>query len=157
MKAPGFRRYLQVILRQQLRPIAFARVSLINVGKQLVVPYRRCARAMARIASGVGCIIEKNAAAAIDLQVDEAGRKHRSGRHNFGWPVIPHSRSRGAMRLNASHAAIKMTRIIVPSVSIENAVSRNCQLGSFGRVRLVAGPSPHFPHWPVGRPDQSAG
>src|SRR6267142_7209274 len=37
----------------------------------------------------IGCwvIIEKNAAATIDLQVDEAWRKHRPGRHNFGWPV----------------------------------------------------------------------
>jgi hypothetical protein len=32
-------------------------------------------------------IIEKNAAATVDLRVDEARRKHRPGRHNFGWQV----------------------------------------------------------------------
>jgi hypothetical protein len=32
-------------------------------------------------------IIEKNAAATVDLQVDEPGRKHRPERHDLGGPV----------------------------------------------------------------------
>jgi hypothetical protein len=75
-------------------------------------------------------IIEKNAAATVDLQVDEAGRKHRAGRHNFGWPVI---RTLITRRDALNHPTIDQDdRIIVPSISIENTVGRNCQLGSSG-------------------------
>jgi hypothetical protein len=73
-------------------------------------------------------IIEKNAAATVDLQVDEAGRKHCPGRHKFGWPV---TRSLITRRDTLNHPTIDHDdRIIVPSISVENAVSRNCQLGS---------------------------
>src|SRR6266478_8771945 len=73
-------------------------------------------------------IIEKNAAAAVDLQVDEAGRKHRSGRHSFGRPV---TRALITRRDALNHPTIEQDdRIIVPSISIENTVSRNCQPGS---------------------------
>src|SRR5258707_1423947 len=75
-------------------------------------------------------IIEKNAAAAVDLQVDEAGRKHRPGRHDFGWPV---SHTLIARRDALNHPAIDQDdRIMVPSISIENTVSRNCRLGCWG-------------------------
>jgi hypothetical protein len=75
-------------------------------------------------------IIEKKAAATIDLQVDEAGRQHRPGRHNFGWPVI---RTLITRRDALNHPTIDQDdRIVVPSISIENRVSRNCQLGSSG-------------------------
>jgi len=75
-------------------------------------------------------IIEENAAATVDLQVDEAGRKHRPGRHNFGWPVI---RTLITRRDALNHPTIdRDDRIIVPSISIENTVSRNCQLRSAG-------------------------
>jgi hypothetical protein len=72
-------------------------------------------------------IIEKNAATTVDLQVDEAGRKDRPGRHDFGWPV-----TRTLTRSDAlNHPTIDQDdRPIVPSISIENTVSRNCQLGS---------------------------
>src|ERR1700682_6042748 len=73
-------------------------------------------------------IVEKNAAATVDLQVDEARRKHRPGRHNFGWPVI---RTLITRRDALNHPTIDQDdRIIVPSISIKNPVSRNCQLGS---------------------------
>jgi hypothetical protein len=66
-------------------------------------------------------IIEENAAATIDLQVDEAGRKHRSGRHNFGWPA---TRILVTRRDALNHPPIDQDdRIIVPSISIENTVS----------------------------------
>jgi hypothetical protein len=66
-------------------------------------------------------IIEKNAAAPVDLQVDEAGRKHRPGRHEFDRPVI---RTLITRRDTLNHPTIDHDdRIIVPSISIENAVS----------------------------------
>src|ERR1700676_1277597 len=72
-------------------------------------------------------IIEKNAAATVDLKIDEAGRKHRPGRHNFGCPV---TRALIARCDALNHPPIDHDdRIIVPTMSIENAVSRNCQLG----------------------------
>src|ERR1700676_2145940 len=75
-------------------------------------------------------IIEKKAAATVDLQVDEAGRQHRPGQHNFGWPVI---RTLITRRDALNHPTVDQDdRIIVPSISIENPVSRNCQLGSSG-------------------------
>src|SRR5882672_6928138 len=92
-------------------------------------------------------IIEKNAATTVDLQVDEAGRKHRPGRHDFGWPVTRSHAvrddacarhdfgwpvTRTLTRSDAlNHPTIDQDdRPIVPSISIENTVSRNCQLGS---------------------------
>jgi hypothetical protein len=75
-------------------------------------------------------IIEKKAAAAVYLQVDEAGRQHRPRRHNLGWPVI---RTLITRRDALNHSTIDQDdRIIVPSISIENTVSRNCQPGSSG-------------------------
>src|SRR6266436_3521602 len=75
-------------------------------------------------------IIEENAAAAIDLQIDEAGREHRSGRHDFGWPV---TRTLITRRDTLNHPTIDQDdRIIVPSNSIENTISRNCKLRSAG-------------------------
>src|SRR3981189_2795685 len=75
-------------------------------------------------------IIEKNAAATVDLQVDEAGCKHRPGRHNFGWPV---TRTLITWRDALNHPTIDQDdRIIVPSMPIENTASRNCQLGCSG-------------------------
>jgi hypothetical protein len=75
-------------------------------------------------------IIEKNTAATIDLEVDEAGRKHGTGRHNFGWPVTRSLITRGDA---LNHPTIDQEdRMIMPSISIENTVSRNCQLGSSG-------------------------
>src|SRR5258707_7034805 len=75
-------------------------------------------------------IIEKNAAATVDLQVDEAGRKHRPARHNLGWPV---SRTLIARRDALNHPAIDQDdRIVVPAITIENTVSGNCQPGSSG-------------------------
>jgi hypothetical protein len=79
-------------------------------------------------------IIEENAAASIDLQVDEAGRKHRSGRHNFNWPI---SRTLVTRRNAPNHPTIyEDDRVIAPSISIENAVRRNCKLGSSGVFRV---------------------
>ena len=73
-------------------------------------------------------VIEKNAAAAIDLQVDEAGRKHCPGRHDFRRPV---TRALTTRRDALNHPTIDQDdRIIVPSISIENTVSRNRQPGS---------------------------
>src|SRR6202047_2652721 len=73
-------------------------------------------------------IIEEKAAAAVDLQVDEAGRQHRPGRHNLGWPVI---RTLITRRDALNHPTIDQDdRIIVPSISIENTVRRKGQLGS---------------------------
>src|SRR5882762_6955978 len=75
-------------------------------------------------------IIEENAAATVDLQVDEAGRKHRPGRHEFGWPV---TRTLIARRDAHNHPTIDQDdRIMVPSIAIENTVSRNGQPGSSG-------------------------
>src|ERR1700737_3090788 len=75
-------------------------------------------------------IIEKKAAATVDLQVDEAGRQHRPGRHNFGWPVI---RTLITRRDALNHPTIdRDDRIIVPSISIENTVTRNCRLVVWG-------------------------
>ena len=66
-------------------------------------------------------IIEKNAAAAVDLQVDEARREHRPGRHNFGWPV---TRALIMRRDSLNQLAIDQDdRIIMPSISIENTLS----------------------------------
>ena len=75
-------------------------------------------------------IIEENATAAIDLQVDKPRHEHRSGRHNFSWQT---SRTliAGCDRLN-DPTCDQNDRMIVPSVSIENAVRRNCKLGWFG-------------------------
>src|SRR5258708_39632730 len=75
-------------------------------------------------------IIEENAAATVDLQVDEAGRKHRPGRHDFGWPV---TRTLIARRDAHNHPTIDQEdRIMVPSIATENTVSRNGQPGSSG-------------------------
>jgi hypothetical protein len=75
-------------------------------------------------------IIEKNAAATIHLQVDEAGRKQGPRRHNFGRPIILTLITR---RDAPNHPTIDQDdRIIVPSISIENTVSRNCEVGSSG-------------------------
>jgi hypothetical protein len=75
-------------------------------------------------------IIEKNPAATVDLQVDEAGRKHRSRRHNFGRPAT-RTLITGRDALNCSiidhdHG------IAVPTISIENAVSRNSRRAASG-------------------------
>jgi hypothetical protein len=72
-------------------------------------------------------IIEENAAAAVDLEVDETGRKDRPGWHEFGWPVTPAL----ITRLNTpNHPVIDQEdRIIVPAMSIEDTVSRNCRPG----------------------------
>src|SRR3954454_13117213 len=97
-------------------------------------------------------IIEKNAASTVDLQIDEAGCKQRTGRHDFGCPVT----CTMMMRCDAlNHSTIDHDeRIIVPSISIENTVSRNCQLSSLGMFGwfLTHG---SLPNWPVGRPDRS--
>jgi hypothetical protein len=75
-------------------------------------------------------IVEKNAAATVDLQVDEAGRKHRPGWHDFGCPV---SRTLITGRDALNHPTIDQDdRTMVPSISIENTVSRNCQPGFLG-------------------------
>jgi hypothetical protein len=75
-------------------------------------------------------IIEKNPAATADLQVDEAGRKHRSRWHNFGQPV---TRNLITWRDALNRATIDHDHgIIVPTMSIENAVGRNCRWGSSG-------------------------
>src|SRR5258705_1528568 len=77
--------------------------------------------------AGRWLVIEKNAAASIDLQVDEAGRKHRPRRHDFGRPV---TRALTTRRDALNRPSIDQDdRIIVPSISIENTVSRNCQPG----------------------------
>ena len=75
-------------------------------------------------------VIEENAAATVDLQVDEAGRKHRPGRHGFDVPVAC---SLIARRDALNYLMIDQDdRIIVPSVSIENTISRNCRFGRSG-------------------------
>jgi hypothetical protein len=75
-------------------------------------------------------IIEQNAAAAIDLQIDEAGRQHRSRRHDFGRPV---THTLTARRDILNHPTIDQDDgIVVPSNSIENTVCRNCEPGCFG-------------------------
>jgi hypothetical protein len=77
-------------------------------------------------------VIEEDAAATVDLEVDEAGRKNRPGRHEFGWPVAP---TLTARHNTLNHPTIDDDdRIIVPVMSIENTVSRNCRLGSSGVV-----------------------
>jgi hypothetical protein len=54
------------------------------------------------------------------LQVDEAGRKRGPGWHNFGWPV---TRTRITRRDALNNPTLDQDdRIIVPSISIENAV-----------------------------------
>jgi hypothetical protein len=64
------------------------------------------------------------------LQIDEAGREHRSDRHNFGWPVTCTLITR---RDTLNHPTIDQDDgIIVPPISIENTVSRNCKLRSSG-------------------------
>src|ERR1700704_1041542 len=75
-------------------------------------------------------IIEKNAAATVYLQIDEAGRKQGSGRHKFNWPV---TRTLITRRDTLNHPTIDHNDgIIVPSISIENTVSRNCKPRSAG-------------------------
>jgi hypothetical protein len=75
-------------------------------------------------------IIEEKAAAAVDLQIDEAGRKQGPGRHRFDWPV---TRSLISRRDTLNHPTINQDDgIIVPSISIENTLSRNCKLKSAG-------------------------
>ena len=70
-------------------------------------------------------VIEQNAAAAIDLQVDEAGREHHSPRYDLGWPAI---RILTARRDTLNHSAVDQDDgIIVPSNSIEDMVRRNCK------------------------------
>src|SRR5712672_2275597 len=72
-------------------------------------------------------IVEKNAAAPVDLQVDEARRKHRPGRHHFGWPV---SRSLITRRDALNRPTIDQNdRIIVPAITIENTVGRDRRPG----------------------------
>src|SRR5215217_74757 len=75
-------------------------------------------------------IIEKNAAPTIHLQIDEAGREHCGWRHHFGWPVTRIL----IMRHDAlNHSTIDQDdRILVPSMSVENTVSRDCRPGSTG-------------------------
>jgi hypothetical protein len=51
-------------------------------------------------------IIEKNAAATVDLQVDEAGRKHRRGRHNFGWGLMVSMRASNAKLLRRAEVIL---------------------------------------------------
>jgi len=75
-------------------------------------------------------VIEKNPAATVDLQVDEAGRKQRSRWHNFGQPV---TRTLITRRDALNHSTIDHDHgIVVPTMSIENAVGRNCRRGSSG-------------------------
>ena len=51
-------------------------VSVISVGSSAVVPNGACAAQIVRIASTSWLVVEHDAAAAIDLQVDEARRQH---------------------------------------------------------------------------------
>jgi hypothetical protein len=75
-------------------------------------------------------IIEKNAATTVDLKVDKAGRKHRPGGHGFGWPVV---RTLITRHDALNHPTVDQDdRIIVPSASIENTISRDCRLASSG-------------------------
>src|ERR1700737_833328 len=84
-------------------------------------------------------IIEKNSAATVDLQVDEAGRKHRPGRHNFGWPV---TRTLITRRDALNHPTIDQDdRAIVPSISIKKRVTENSNR-VFSRVCGWFGPHP---------------
>src|SRR5215210_793481 len=93
-------------------------------------------------------IIEKNAAPTVDLQVDEAGCKYRTGRHSFAGPV---TRTMMMRRDALNHSTIDQDdRIIVPSISIENAVSRNCRLSSLGVFGWFLNHG-SLPHWPVGQ------
>src|ERR1700694_410035 len=79
-----------------------------------------------------GFIIEENAAAAVDLEVDKAGRKNRPGRHELGRPVAPTLITR---HNTLNHPTIDQEdRIIVPAMSIKNAVGRNPRLGCSGVV-----------------------
>src|SRR5215210_9065796 len=72
-------------------------------------------------------IIEKNAAPAVDLQVDESRRKQCRWRHDFDWPVIRALVERGdAMDQSPIN---QEDRVIVPLVSIEDTAGRNCQPG----------------------------
>jgi hypothetical protein len=75
-------------------------------------------------------IIEKDAAATVDLQVDEAGRKQRPRWHNFDRPVIRIAITR---RNALNHSTIDHDQgIVVPPMAIENAVSRDCRRAASG-------------------------
>ena len=61
--------------RARSRAAITERSSLMSVGRNPVVPKRRCAAPMARIASTLGIVVEEHAAAAVHLAVDEPGRR----------------------------------------------------------------------------------
>src|SRR3954454_7390968 len=85
-------------------------------------------------------IVEKDAAASIDLQIDEAGGEHHSRRQNFSLPV---TRTLITWRNTLNHPTIDYDdRFIMPSISIKDTVSRNCQLGS---SRVVGRSRTHRP------------
>jgi len=68
-------------------------------------------------------VVQKNAAAAVDLQVDEARRQQRAGRHRF----YGHFGINLAARGNALNQALTDQDgcIVVPSRSVEDSVGRN--------------------------------
>jgi len=69
-------------------------------------------------------IVEKDPAATVDLQVDEAGRKQRPRWHDVDRTVI---RSLIPRRNALNNSTLDHDQgIIVPTMAIENAVSRDC-------------------------------
>jgi hypothetical protein len=69
-------------------------------------------------------IVEKDPAATVDLQVDEAGRKQRPRGHDVDRTVI---RSLITRRNPLNNSTLDNDQgIIVPTMAIENAVSRDC-------------------------------
>src|SRR5258705_5876563 len=75
-------------------------------------------------------IVEKDPAATVHLQVDEAGRKQRPRRHNIDWPL---ARTLTTRRDALNHSTVDYDQgIIVPTLSIENAVSRDCRRACSG-------------------------
>ena len=96
-------------------------------------------------------IIEKDPAATVDLQVDEPGRKHRSRWHQFGQPVtrtlIPRRDALNYSIVDHDHG------IVVPAMSIENAISRNRRPAT---SRVSGWFKTHFfLTLPIGAPDRS--
>src|SRR3954447_5469681 len=72
-------------------------------------------------------IIEKDAATAVELQVDEPRRKQCRWRHDFDWPILRKLFERSDT-LDQS-TLDQEDRVIVPLASIEDTAGRNCQPG----------------------------
>ena len=99
----------------------FSGVSLISVGSSDVVPNRRCAAAMARDAVWRRRVVEQHVAAAVDLHIDEAGRKPRAVRQGCGSGIAAGS-SRPRQTAGDARALDHHRAVAMQARAVENGV-----------------------------------